>query len=61
MFRIGLAQFFVGVGLSRFPVGLLQHFAGAVVTGDICFLSIAVKLFCFALGLRNFCVGVVLS
>jgi hypothetical protein len=55
VFRVGLEQFFVGVGLSRFPVGLSQFFVRAVVVTGGNFVGLArFNFFCFALGLRSF-------
>ena len=55
-FRVGLGQLFQG----PLFVGLPQFFVRALVTGGN-FVGLARFFFCFALGLHNFCVGVVLS
>ena len=63
MFRDGLAQFFVVVGLF-FEASSCWAFVAFCWGGGeregFC-SACAVKIFCFALGLRDFCVGVVLS
>ena len=52
LFRDGLAQVFVRVGLSRFPGDLWQFFVGAVVTGNY-FVELARLIFLFRVGLTQ--------
>ena len=62
LFRVGRDQLLVGLGLSRFPVGLplyLVFIAEQVKKGDGFVVLARLIFFCFALNfLRNCCVGV---